>query len=135
MISAIRRVPTRTQQKGVADVDTSGIVDQKVRFPLNELTAENFNSISDRIIAWVNKSENETDAGTLTEVTELIFERAIDETLWSKIYAWLCRKMAEMISPKVQDDGTKNAKGKPITGGQLFRKYLLTRCRQDFECG
>ncbi len=33
------------------------------------------------------------------------------------------------ISSKV---GIKN-KGKPIAGGQLFRKYLLNRCREDFE--
>ncbi|KAI6046357.1 armadillo-type protein [Pisolithus marmoratus] len=42
--------------------------------------------------------------------------------------------MMEMISPKVQDDGIKNAEGKPIAGGQLFRKYLLNLCQEDFEC-
>ena len=41
----------------------------------------------------------------------------------------------EQISPKVQDDGIKNAEGKPIAGGQLFRKYLLNRCQEDFERG
>ncbi|EGO00819.1 hypothetical protein SERLA73DRAFT_178765 [Serpula lacrymans var. lacrymans S7.3] len=43
--------------------------------------------------------------------------------------------MMEQISPKVQDDGIKNADGKPIAGGQLFRKYLLNRCQEDFERG
>jgi translation initiation factor 4G len=43
--------------------------------------------------------------------------------------------MMEQISPKVQDDGIKNAEGKPIAGGQLFRKYLLNRCQKDFERG
>ncbi|KAI6029306.1 armadillo-type protein [Pisolithus microcarpus] len=51
------------------------------------------------------------------------------------MYARLCRKMMEMISPKIQDDGIKNAEGRPITGGQLFRKYLLNRCQEDFERG
>jgi translation initiation factor 4G len=41
----------------------------------------------------------------------------------------------EQISTNVQDDGIKNAEGKPITGGQLFRKYLLNRCQEDFERG
>ncbi|KAJ3748602.1 armadillo-type protein [Lentinula detonsa] len=41
--------------------------------------------------------------------------------------------MMEQISPKVQDDGIKNSEGKPIAGGQLFRKYLLNRCQVDFE--
>jgi len=51
------------------------------------------------------------------------------------MYARLCRKMMEQISPKVQDDGIKNAEAKPFAGGQLFRKYLLNRCQEDFERG
>ncbi|TFY50980.1 hypothetical protein EVG20_g11224 [Dentipellis fragilis] len=43
--------------------------------------------------------------------------------------------MVEKISPKVQDDGVRDAEGKPITGGSLFRKYLFNRCQIDFECG
>jgi translation initiation factor 4G len=43
--------------------------------------------------------------------------------------------MMEQISPEVQDDGIKNTEGKPIAGGQLFRKYLLNRCQEDFEHG
>ena len=41
----------------------------------------------------------------------------------------------ERISPKVQDDGIKDNEGKPIVGGQLFQKYLLNRCQEDFERG
>ena len=41
----------------------------------------------------------------------------------------------EQISPLVQDRGSRNAEGKPIAGGQLFRKYLLNRCQDDFERG
>jgi translation initiation factor 4G len=51
------------------------------------------------------------------------------------MYARLCRKMMEQISPKVQDDGIKNSEGKPFAGGNLFRKYLLNRCQEDFERG
>ncbi|KAG8909852.1 hypothetical protein FRC02_007542 [Tulasnella sp. 418] len=43
--------------------------------------------------------------------------------------------MMEQISQDVQDDGIRNAEGNPITGGQLFRKYLLNRCQEDFERG
>ncbi|KAH9007608.1 hypothetical protein EDB83DRAFT_2532609 [Lactarius deliciosus] len=53
----------------------------------------------------------------------------------SEIYARLCRKMMEQISPKVQDDGIKNSEGEPFAGGNLFRKYLLNRCQEDFERG
>jgi translation initiation factor 4G len=41
--------------------------------------------------------------------------------------------MMERISTKIQDEGIKNNAGRPIAGGQLFRKYLLGRCQDDFE--
>ncbi|PBK86886.1 ARM repeat-containing protein, partial [Armillaria gallica] len=94
-----------------------------------------FDSISDQIIAWANKSEKEKDGRTLIQVTRLVFEKATNEATWSEMYARLCRKIMEQISPKVQDDSIKNAEGKPIAGGQLFRKYLLNRCQEDFERG
>ncbi|EPT00347.1 hypothetical protein FOMPIDRAFT_1163031 [Fomitopsis schrenkii] len=108
-------------------------VDSRVRALLNKLTMEQFDSISDQIIVWANKSKVERDARTLIQVIRLVFEKAVDEEARSEMYARLCRKMMEQISPKVQDEGIKNAEGKPIAGGQLFRKYLLNRCQEDFE--
>ncbi|KAI6120363.1 hypothetical protein EV401DRAFT_2089060 [Pisolithus croceorrhizus] len=133
--SANRWVPASVQRKGAPDADSPEVVDRKVKGLLNKLTMEKFDSISDQIIAWANKSENEKDGRTLIQVIRLVFEKATDEANWSEMYARLCRKMMETISPKVQDDGIKNAEGKPITGGQLFRKYLLNRCQEDFERG
>ena len=110
-------------------------VERKVRALLNKLTMEKFDSISDQIIEWANKSEAEKDGRTLIHVIRLVFERAANEIVLSEMYARLCRKMMETISPNVQDDGIRNPDGKPITGGQLFRKYLLNRCQEDFERG
>ncbi len=117
------------------DPDSPDMVDRKVKSLLNELTMEKFDSISDQIIQWANKAENEKDGRTLIQVIKLVFEKATDEAAWSEMYARLCRKMMEQISSKVQDDGIKNNDGKPIAGGQLFRKYLLNRCQEDFERG
>ncbi|KIM52875.1 hypothetical protein SCLCIDRAFT_482059 [Scleroderma citrinum Foug A] len=133
-MSTNRWVASSTQRKA-ADTDTPEVVNRKVRALLNKLTVEKFEPISDQIIAWANKSENEKDGRTLIQVIRLVFEKATDEANWSEMYARLCRKMMETISPKVQDDGIKNADGKPIAGGQLFRKYLLNRCQEDFERG
>ena len=119
----------------VTDPDSPEVVDRKVKSLLNKLTMEKFDSISDQIITWANKSEKEKDGRTLIQVIKLVFEKATDEATWSEMYARLCRKMMERISPQVQDDGIKNTEGKPITGGQLFRKYLLNRCQEDFERG
>ena len=110
-------------------------VQRKVTALLNKLTMTKFDSISDQIIAWANKSETEKDGRTLIHVIRLVFEKATDEGMWSEMYARLCRKMMEMISPNVKDDGIRHADSKPIAGGQLFRKYILSRCQVDFERG
>ncbi|KAJ6541573.1 armadillo-type protein [Mycena capillaripes] len=98
---------------------------------------EKFDSISDQIIEWANKSEKEKekDGQTLSQVIRLVLEQAMDGGILSEVYARLCRKIMEQISPKVQDDGIKNAEGKPIAGAQLFRKHLLNRCQDEFERG
>ncbi|KAF8342636.1 armadillo-type protein [Cantharellus anzutake] len=96
---------------------------------------ERFESISDQIIQWANKSENESDGQSLILVTRLVFEKATDEATRSEMYAKLCRKMQEQISEDIQDDNVKDSEGIPIKGGALFRKYLLNRCQEDFERG
>jgi len=123
----------RWTRKSPADKEQN--VEKQVRSLLNELTMEKFDAISDQIIEWANKSEAEKNGRTLIHVIRLVCEKATHEAAWSEMYARLCRKMMETISPNVQDDGIRNAKGKPITGGQLFRKYLLNRCQEDFERG
>ncbi|KAF8161711.1 armadillo-type protein [Mycena galopus ATCC 62051] len=115
--------------------DPVEIVDRKVKALLNKLTTEKFDSISNQIIEWANKSEEENDGRTLIQVIRLIFDKATDEATWSEMYARLCRKMMQQISPEVQDDAIRNSEGQPIVGGQLFHKYLLNRCQEDFERG
>ena len=129
-LSANRWVPM-SSKKAAADDNSPELIDRKVRALLNKLTPENFDSISDQIITWANKSENEKDGRTLIQVIRLVFEKATDEAKFSEMYARLCRKMMEQISPNVTDESLD----KPITGGQLFRKYLLNRCQEDFERG
>ncbi|KAG9092537.1 hypothetical protein FS749_015649 [Ceratobasidium sp. UAMH 11750] len=98
----------------------------------SRLTTENFDSASDDIIDLVNKCEN---ALTLMRVIEFIIKMAEDEAESSEMHARLCRKMVERLSPNVQDETMRNAEGQPITGGLLFRKYLLNRCQAGFERG
>ncbi|KAK0494869.1 armadillo-type protein [Armillaria luteobubalina] len=118
-----------------SDPSSPDVVARKVRALLNKFTVEKFDSLSDQIIAWANSSQKEKDSRTLIQVIRLVFESAVDQATWSEMYARLCRKMMEQISPKIQDDGIKNAGGNPIAGGQLFRKYLLNRCQDDFDRG
>lgn len=135
-VSENRWVAGSTRRGGsTQDADSPEVVERKVKALLNKLTMERFESISDQIITWANKSEKEKDGRTLIQVIKLVFEKATDEATFSEMYARLCRKMMEQISPKVQDDGIKNSEGKPFAGGNLFRKYLLNRCQEDFERG
>ncbi|KIL56956.1 hypothetical protein M378DRAFT_88533, partial [Amanita muscaria Koide BX008] len=117
------------------DPDWPEVVDRKVKALLNKLTMENFDSISDQIIQWANRSENQKDGRTLAQVVRLVLGKATDEAMWSDMYARLCRKMMEQISPKVQHEGFRNSEGSPIPGGQLFRAYLLSKCQDGFERG
>ncbi|CAG8554978.1 5464_t:CDS:2 [Ambispora leptoticha] len=103
---------------------------------LNKLTSENFDSISDQIIDYANKSRNEKDGRTLRTVIQLILLKAYDESNFSQLYARLCKKMMERIDPEILDENVKSPHGNQyVQGGTLFRKYLLNRCQEDFEKG
>ncbi|KAI0685817.1 hypothetical protein C8T65DRAFT_773709 [Cerioporus squamosus] len=106
--------------------------DSTVRALLDELVTGQFDSASDQIIAYVNRSEHETDGGTLSAVTELVYELATETQTSCATYARLCKKLMERIHPSVHDESMRDAQGKSIAGGQLFRKCLLRRCREDF---
>jgi translation initiation factor 4G len=116
--------------KGQSEVDSSEIVEREVKALLDELTIERFDSISDQIVQRMNKNKD-----TLAQVIRLVLEKATETAALSEMYARLCRKMMEQSSPDMQGDGMKNPEGKPIAGGQLFRKYLLNHCKEDFERG
>ena len=115
--------------------DSPEMVVRKVKALLNKLTLEKFDSISDQILEWADKSVNETDGRILRQVIALIFEKATDEANWSEMYARLCRKLMEKVSVNVKDERVKGPDGVPVAGGALFRKYLLNRCQEDYESG
>ncbi|KAJ6605595.1 armadillo-type protein [Mycena vulgaris] len=102
---------------------------------LNKLTLSNFDSISDQIIEIVNMSEYESDARTLVFLARLVVDTAISQPLLAEPYARLYRKLMEEISPRVQNDGIKNAEGKPVAGGILWRRYLLNAIQHIFGQG
>jgi translation initiation factor 4G len=113
------------------DPRSATYVSRKVKALLNKLTEEKFDSISGKILEFANYSVDENNGQSLKLVIKLIFEKATDEAHWSAMYAKLCRKMLEEV-----DDGVmENLDGKDVSGGALFRKYLVGRCQQDFESG
>ncbi|KAJ8595436.1 ARM repeat-containing protein, partial [Rhizopogon salebrosus TDB-379] len=122
-----------TTREGQLEVDSPEVAEREIKALLDKLTMDGFDSISDQIIEWANKSVDEKDGRTLIQVIRLVFEKAADEAACSEMYARLCRKMMEQINPDVQDGEIKDQQGEPISGGQLFRRHLIERCREDFE--
>ncbi|KAJ2827071.1 hypothetical protein FBU31_003271 [Coemansia sp. 'formosensis'] len=65
----------------------------------------------------------------------LVYQKAIDEPTWASMYARLCYKMFCDVDKKVEDRNLLTKDGKYLSGGFLVRKYLLTKCQEDFERG
>ncbi|PKY55527.1 ARM repeat-containing protein [Rhizophagus irregularis] len=111
------------------------MVQRKVNALLNKLTLKNFESLSDQIIVYANKSRGERDGRILREVIRLIFERSCNDSKFCAIYVKLFRKMMERVDPEIVDESIKNSDDKFVQGGTLFRKYLISSCQEDFEKG
>lgn len=111
------------------------VVQRKVKGLLNKMTPEKFERISDQILEIAAQSQNETDGRTLRQVIQLTFEKATDEAHWASTYALFCKRMLESMSPSIKDENIKDKHGNVVTGGALFRKYLLNRCQEEFERG
>jgi translation initiation factor 4G len=111
------------------------MVQRKVKAALNKMTPEKFDKISDQILAIAGQSKNEQDGRTLRQVIQLTFEKATDEAHWASMYAKFCKRMLEMMSSEIRDESILDKNGNVVSGGALFRKYLLNRCQEEFERG
>ncbi|KAH8832532.1 ARM repeat-containing protein [Flagelloscypha sp. PMI_526] len=94
---------------------------------LNQITPDNSETVSAEIISWANWPGDNGER--IDQLSRLVFENAISEESSSEAYAILCRRLMEQITRDVQKLGINNV----TTGGQLFRKYLLNRCQEEFE--
>ena len=111
------------------------MVQRKVKGLLNKMTPEKFERISDQILEIAGQSKNESDGRTLRQIIQLTFEKATDEAHWASTYALFCERMLKFMSPEIKDENIKDKHGNIVTGGALFRKYLLNRCQEEFERG
>jgi translation initiation factor 4G len=111
------------------------MVQRKVKAALNKMTPEKFDKIADQILAIAAQSRDEADGRTLRQVIQLTFEKATDEAHWASMYAKFCKRMLETMSPEIKDESILDKNGNIVSGGNLFRKYLLNRCQEEFERG
>ncbi|KAL3593864.1 hypothetical protein FPOAC2_08165 [Fusarium poae] len=132
--------PTSIGKPASASAAPSGhmepdMVQRKVKAALNKMTPEKFDRIADQILLIASQSKEEADGRTLRQVIQLTFEKATDEAHWASMYAKFCKRMLETMSPEVRDERIKDKNGQVVSGGNLFRKYLLNRCQEEFERG
>ncbi|KAI5853053.1 translation initiation factor 4F, ribosome/mRNA-bridging subunit [Morchella snyderi] len=111
------------------------LVQRKVKAALNKMTPEKFDKIAGQILEITSQSKFETDGRTLRQVIQLTFEKATDEAAWSSMYAKFCKVMLESMDPNIKDESVVDKNGLIVVGGNLFRKYLLNRCQEEFERG
>ncbi|KAI2636370.1 hypothetical protein GGS26DRAFT_581246 [Hypomontagnella submonticulosa] len=132
---SITKGPQPGASSGTSALLDPSMVQRKVKAALNKMTPENFDRISDQILTIAGQSRDETDGRTLRQVIQLTFEKATDEAHWASMYAKFCKRMLEMMSPDIRDENIKDKTGQVVSGGALFRKYLLNRCQEEFERG
>ncbi|KAI1743672.1 hypothetical protein F4680DRAFT_444947 [Xylaria scruposa] len=132
---SISKGPSSSNLASQANLMDPAMVQRKVKAALNKMTPENFDRISDQILEIAAQSKEETDGRTLRQVIQLTFEKATDEAHWASMYAKFCKKMLETMSPDIRDENIKDRNGNVVSGGALFRKYLLNRCQEEFERG
>ncbi|KAI1769077.1 hypothetical protein GGR53DRAFT_517503 [Hypoxylon sp. FL1150] len=133
--TSIGKGPSAASAAGPGALLDPSMVQRKVKAALNKMTPENFEKISDQILQIAAQSKDETDGRTLRQVIQLTFEKATDEAHWASMYAKFCKKMLETMSPEVRDENIRDKTGQVVSGGALFRKYLLNRCQEEFERG
>jgi translation initiation factor 4G len=143
-VSANRWQPRSVKQAAAEAAPISGtddnrlspdLVQRKVKAALNKMTPEKFDKISDQILEITAQSKHESDGRTLRQVIQLTFEKATDEAHWASMYAKFCKRMLETMDPNIKDENVRDRNGAVVIGGNLFRKYLLNRCQEEFERG
>ncbi|KAL9058345.1 MAG: hypothetical protein Q9162_001800 [Coniocarpon cinnabarinum] len=132
--------PTSVGRPGMPGTTPDGylppdLVQRKVKSNLNKLTPERFERISGEILKIAAQSQSETDGRTLRQVIALLFEKACDEAHWASMYARFANRMLHEMSPEIKDENIVDRNQQPVIGGNLFRKYLLNRCQEEFERG
>ena len=91
---------------------------RQVRNILNKLTPQNINKLTTDLIKLPINSEDR-----LRGSIEIIFEKSIDEPVFSQTYAQLCNVLSQIKVPQTADP----------TKYTSFRTMLLTKCQKAFD--
>ncbi|XP_022104164.1 eukaryotic translation initiation factor 4 gamma 3-like isoform X7 [Acanthaster planci] len=90
---------------------------KKIKSLLNKLTPNNYEKLKTQAIGYNIDTEER-----LKGVIDLVFEKAISESSFSKTYAQLCRDLSQLKVPAASGNGMVQ-----------FRTLLINRCQKEFE--
>lgn len=107
-------------------------VQRKVKSLLNKMAWENFESVSNKILAVALQAKYEDDVLTLRQIVELTFDKAIDEPHWAQIYASFFLFLHTQLPDDIVD---RTDPDKIVSGVGALRRYMLNRSQQEFEKG
>lgn len=114
-------------------------LEKKIRSLLNKLSLEQFDSISEDLLALANQSKWETDAKALKTTVKLTFAKATDEPHWSSMYAKFCQRLVAGIDPSIYSEDypvtNPTSEQKYYTGTNLAYRLLVSRCQTEYEKG
>ncbi|OQR73210.1 eukaryotic translation initiation factor 4 gamma 1 isoform X1-like [Tropilaelaps mercedesae] len=103
--------------------DTDDALYKKFRGILNKLTPQRFDTLLDQVKKLDINSEER-----LSKVTQLVLEKALNETHFASTYARLCHTLLTVFNvPKITREPG------PVNPSVSFRKMLLQKCQYEFE--
>eukprot|EP00741_Cyanophora_paradoxa_P021364 tig00021350_g20623.t1 len=92
---------------------------KKIKGILNKLTPEKFDTLTGQILNAGIES-----FATLKKVIDLVFDKAVGEPAFCKVYAELCAKLAKELP---------EFKPSPEEQAVSFKRILLNKCQEEFE--
>ncbi|OJD20829.1 hypothetical protein ACJ73_07835 [Blastomyces percursus] len=111
------------------------VAERKIKGNLNKMTPDNFERVSDQLLAIGQQSKLESNGFTLQLVIQRTLDKAMDEAHWSSLYAQFCQRMQDKVTSDIKDEGMRDRHGNVAAGRDLFRKYLLNTCQMEFNRG
>lgn len=112
--------PGRWEPSHRAQSSTQEITIKNIKGILNRMTDKRFDELTADLIGLMGEPDDET----LQRIIKLIFDKALEEVKFCKMYAELCRRLSVKLTPEATD-GQKQV--------NMFKRLLLTRCQTEFE--
>lgn len=104
----------------------------KVGALLNKVTTQTFESLSNQLIFYADLSMSDVTGSTLLLVIHAIVDKTKAGALFSDVYAKLCRKLMDEISPHVRVCPTNDSRQELVSGRDFFKDRLLRLCQTEF---